>query len=209
MLDKVRWQIAPYVGYTNTVLYNMGRNSDTIKGIRNRLVRDCLSLHPNGVLLYWDSDVSDYPDSSNKTAEYIADMSHVLDQLQSHVQDIVVTGPTLYGELPHGQNGKDDEYDKYRDINRNMSEARGIAYIDSRTMFFDALPRGWSQHSGYLTLDGEHLNGHGSRILASAIADQFNAIYCRRYQHTFWSVYSISAALGLAGKDCSNVENIG
>jgi lysophospholipase L1-like esterase len=161
-------------------LVNAGNNGDCIGDILSRLSNDVLALRPSAVVLYWDSDAADVEDaregrerSRALRADYGRNLAAVLTNLRGLTPNIVVAGPTLFGERPHGRNPKDHVLDAYERINRRMCRANHVTWVDTRRAAFAWL----SDHatsperdSGSLTEDGEHLNAAGTELVAGQIA---------------------------------------
>ncbi len=159
-------------GYDVTVT-EAGVNGDRIGDILQRLDDDVLALRPEAVVLYWDSDISDVDERGMAPAEvrdlratYEANLREVLTRLVASRAFVVMSGPTLIGERPHGQNPKDPQLDAYRRINRKVARALGVRYVDTRRAFFAARPADAPPDvsKGLLTEDGEHLNERGALL---------------------------------------------
>jgi len=155
-------------------LVDAGVNGDQIAEIRERLDRDVLQRRPGAVVLYWDSDVSDVDEShlaprarEAVRSAYERDLEEVLSRLAASGAHVVVSGPTLIGERPHGRNPKDAQLDAYRDLTRRVCSDVGVHYVDTRHAFERARPHGASAgiDEGLLTEDGEHLNERGTLIV--------------------------------------------
>ena len=154
-----------------------GVNGNRIADIHDRLQRDVLDLRPAAVVLYWDSDVSDVDEDDMSPAErrttrtaYSLALEDVLARLVSSHAHVIVSGPTLLGERPHGRNPKDRQADAYRRINHQLAARFGATYIDTRHAFQSSRPGGApvAADRGLLTEDGEHLNEQGTRVAAGA-----------------------------------------
>lgn len=165
---------------TTIYVYGSGIGGNRILDLKNRMNTDVLDRSswkslvtgrtaPDALVLYWDSDCSDVdetPDTQDSIrAAYESNLRYVLTQLTNRIPHVIVAGPSLYGELPRGQNSKDEMYDAYTNINRNISAEFGLTYLETRAEFFANLPTGWNQHSGYLTVDGEHHNSRGAQLV--------------------------------------------
>jgi hypothetical protein len=161
-------------------VYSSGHGGNTILDLRNRYKEDVVERHsqkwlisgftpPDVVIVYWDSDCSDdeeTPQTINAIrGAYVDNLVYLLTHLQANIPQVIVAGPSLYGELPRGENSKDAMYDDYVAINRNVTSMLGIPYLNTRQAFFDNLPSNWRSHFGYLTLDGEHHNAAGAKIV--------------------------------------------
>jgi lysophospholipase L1-like esterase len=151
-------------------LVEAGRNGNTIADLRKRLGDDVLARHPGAVVLYWDSDVSDVDEAGLSPARiadlrgaYERDLSEVITALEGAGAHVIVTGPTLIGEKPHGQNPKDAQLDAYAELNRQVTARLGAFYVDTRRLFLEHAARAGA---GRLTEDGEHLSAAGARLVA-------------------------------------------
>ncbi len=185
MLDLIGDLIQPSLRTPFVQLFDMGRGNQPIAKIRSRLLWTIDPFLPDAVLLYFGSDC-DNDDALLSAAQkldlrraYRRNLGFVLKHLQRRARYVVVTGPTLMGELPHGRNPKDAMLDAYRNLTRAVAAKRGIDYIDSRAAFFAALPRGWAQPAGHLTWDGEHLNARGAALVARLVAERLSVWLAR------------------------------
>jgi lysophospholipase L1-like esterase len=161
-------------------LVNAGVNGDCIADIRARLAQDVLALRPAAVVLYWDSDAADAEEAGEAAgrsrairAAYERDLSAVLARLREATPDVVVCGPTLLGERPHGRNPKDHVLDAYAEINRRIAHANHASWIDTRQAAFRWLRDNADERdraAGRLTEDGEHLNAAGTKLVAAEMA---------------------------------------
>jgi len=160
-------------------LVNAGANGDRIADIRARLAADVLALRPAAVVLYWDSDAADAEDADEQPERKLAlrlayerDLDAVLTILHHATSHVLVSGPTLLGERPHGANPKDQVLDAYSEINRRLCHAHHVAWLDTRSAAFHWLHANASsdRDSGRLTEDGEHLNQAGAQLVAAEIA---------------------------------------
>jgi lysophospholipase L1-like esterase len=159
---------------------NAGVNGDRIADIRARLAQDVVALHPAAVVLYWDSDAADGEDEAEKPQRrtalrqaYEQNLAAVLTTLHETTHHVIVTGPTLYGERPHGQNSKDHVLDAYAEINRRLSHLHGATWLDTRGAAHHWLHTNRQGRDGdgpRLTEDGEHLNQTGSDLVADELA---------------------------------------
>jgi lysophospholipase L1-like esterase len=180
LLDQVRRAIAGSHPGTALDLVNAGVNGDCIADIRARLTEDVLALRPAAVVLYWDSDAADVEDAGASPAGaralravYEQNLSAVLAALGGTAPHVIVAGPTLLGERPHGLNPKDAVLDAYAEINRRLSHEYHATWIDTRRAAFHWLranPPERPRDSGQLTEDGEHLNAEGTRLVAAEMA---------------------------------------
>ena len=86
---------------------------------------------------------------------------------------MVVSGPTLMGELPRGRNPKDGILDAYAEINRRLCHAHHATWVDTRQAAFHWLGGNAPEErdSGRLTEDGEHLSATGVSLVASRLSE--------------------------------------
>ena len=123
-------------------------NGERIEHLRARMDRDVMPLRPDAVVLYWGSDCN--VKESLMTTEQIKilranferNVRYVLQTLLSYGAHVIMTGPTLLGERPHGQNQDDGKVDAYRRMNKRIAAEVGVEYIDTRAAFFAAIPQG-------------------------------------------------------------------
>jgi lysophospholipase L1-like esterase len=178
LLERVRGQIAHAFPTRTFEVVNAGVSGDRIVDIRNRLQRDVVALHPDVVVLYWDSDVSDVDERKLSSEEvsrlrraYERDLGQVLGGLLAAGAQVLVAGPTVIGERPHGHNPKDGQLDAYAEINRSLASDLHALYVPTR----HAALR-WLRHhpvakgsKGTLTEDGEHLSALGVSVVADEL----------------------------------------
>ena len=147
MLDQIRYTLLQKHPLYTFELFNEGVGGNRIDHIRRRLDRSVFPKFPDAVVLYWDSDVSDVDENLITRSQlrevrrkYVSNVQSVLQQLLQRGMKVIMSGPTLLGERPHGQNYEDNKIDEYREINVNIARNLGVDYIDMRKAFFQALP---------------------------------------------------------------------
>jgi lysophospholipase L1-like esterase len=180
LLERVRQDVERAHPGRALELVDAGVNGDCIADIRARLTDDVVSLHPAGVVLYWDSDAADVEDADESPhrsralrAAYEEALGDVLTILRGLTPHVVVAGPTLFGERPHGRNPKDAVLDAYAAINHRLARAHHVTWVDTREAAFRWLHGHGGKEdraSGRLTEDGEHLNQAGAELVASELA---------------------------------------
>jgi lysophospholipase L1-like esterase len=185
LLGQVQRALAGSHPGTAIDLVNAGVNGDCIADIRARLGEDVLALRPAAVVLYWDSDAADVEEAKESPARaralraaYERDLSAVLATLRGAALHVIVSGPTLLGERPHGLNPKDAVLDAYAEINRRLSHVYHATWIDTRRAAFHRLranPPDRERDSGQLTEDGEHLNAEGTKLVAAEVASAMSS----------------------------------
>ncbi len=171
-------------------LVNAGVNGNCIADIRERLEKDVLALAPAAVVLYWDSDAADVEpadatpeQAAALRAAYERDLEAVLGALRGAAVHVVLAGPTLMGERPRGTNEKDAVLDAYEAINRRLAGEQHVRYVDTRRPAFRWLShrRPGAADRGELTVDGEHLNEAGTRLVARQVAAALDPWLARRH----------------------------
>ena len=167
-------------------IINAGVNNNRIADLKARMYRDVVNVHPDGVIIYWDSDVSDQLvdvlQESTTQQQYKSNCVSVFTTCQNASQFIAVAGPSILSEGPIFPRDQYDSYqykydvlNQYREINRNISETFHIEYIDLRGALQAALPSSWLLARWFVTSDGEHENERGARILAREFGKVLNA----------------------------------
>jgi lysophospholipase L1-like esterase len=183
-LTRVRQRLERSMPGRTFDVVDAGVNGNRIADIRDRLQSDVLDRHPSAVVLYWDSDVSDVDEAAMSAAEvqatraaYTRALDEVLGRLASSQAHVIVSGPTLLGERPHGRNPKDEQADAYRRINRRAAVRFGATYVNTRRTFQEGRPPAVDPtvDRGFLTEDGEHLNERGARVAADMFVRSLEA----------------------------------
>jgi lysophospholipase L1-like esterase len=179
LLEHVRERLARAHPGRAFELVNKGVNGDCIAEIRARLVADVGALEPSVVVLYWDSDAADV-ETANEPPQraarlrsaYERDLTAVLHGLRGLTSRVIVSGPTLQGELPHGSNPKDGVLDAYAEINRRLCHRHHATWVDTRQAAFRWLRQNAAtpREAGRLTEDGEHLSAAGAALVAERLA---------------------------------------
>jgi len=174
LLDLVRRGLERRERGRRFELIDAGRNGDRIANLKRRVRKDVVDLRPSAVVLYWDSDASDVDEAGLRPVQlaavrdaYERDLAEVLEALEQAGAYVIVTGPTLIGEKPRGQNPKDAQLDAYASLNRSVAMRLGALYLDTRRLFFEHDAR---EAAAPLTEDGEHLSAHGARLVAREVS---------------------------------------
>lgn len=141
------------------------------------------------VILYWDTDVSDYNEYAMadeeiaiKRSYYRSNLTAVINAVQAaNVSKMAISGPTILGEglffrqyLYVSRENKKSMLNDYRQINIDIAEELGVDYIDMRKAYLQALPAYWFFPAYHLTLDGEHPNDRGTGIIVKQFAKQIS-----------------------------------
>jgi hypothetical protein len=168
-------------GYITTdqrlTMYDEGQNGNKISDISSRL-DTALAHNSQGLILQWDSDVSDIDESAMSDTEitilrqnYENNLKSVIERIQANQTDVVaLSGPGLLGEpgilqlfLSSRFRGKENMLNDYREMNKQIALAYNITYLDLRTALQQAVPYWlWIFGRWFTTVDGEHLNAKGT-----------------------------------------------
>ena len=145
LLDKIQQILSNETANSSKMsvrLVNKGSNGQTIADIRKRTSDVLLRYRPNGIIMFWDSDVSNYDESEMtedeillKRSNYYANLMFVAKQILNSGSLLAISGPAVMGE---GQSEvKTLMLNDYRAINKNISNILQIDYIDMRQAFLD------------------------------------------------------------------------
>ena len=175
-------RISSFLPHYNLDIMNFGHAGDGIDAMRQRLSH-VLATPADAVVLLWDSDVSainETPDTFQYLRQvYISNLTHIIETIQRNKTGvrIAIAGPGILGEGPLFKSVSYNVYhekkillNKYRAINQQVAAAFNISYIDIRLAYLEALPSYRLAYSGCLTVDGEHENDNGLRIISKLIA---------------------------------------
>lgn len=136
---------------------NCGFNGATINNIiTNHLVSCALSIQPDVVILFWDSDVSsvDEVDFSEEEVtgirdNYIGNISYVIETIQKNGSHMMLAGPGLLGETKAGMLSAtsldrfNDNYKmliEYTTMNEEVSLSYNVTYINVRDKLVASVP---------------------------------------------------------------------
>jgi hypothetical protein len=142
----------------------------------------------DGVLIFWDSDVSDLPNEylmlNSTKDEYHRNVTALLTKIQQRIPMISFAGPGLLGEgdifrFPKFQ-GKEPLLNAYQEINQRIGKELSIPYMNIRKGFQELIPSYWSFALGIVTIDGEHPNYFGTQVIAKYFSTQFMKWYSVR-----------------------------
>jgi len=170
-----------------------GSDGETIYDILKRTDSVLAKTQPKAVVLFWDSDCSNYDESIMSPSErdawraaYRANLVTVCNKILATGSLLAIVGPELLGEgtLWHDYDGffayeptdylmKIPMLDDYREINKGVALQLNIPYIDMRQAFIDGKVD-WPYYSGCVTFDGEHPNNYGSIIIANLFSAMIN-----------------------------------
>jgi len=155
-----------------------GVSGDKAHTLLARVYKDVITHHPDCIILYFDSDASDIKReivlSTDYEITYKDNLRKLLVILLTQApRCVALAGPTTFGEWPRGSglNPRDDIYDAYADINKQVVAEFGgnVTLFPTRDIFFEeAKRRGcYFVGRGCLTWDGEHHNGPGVSVISS------------------------------------------
>jgi hypothetical protein len=170
---------------TSLTIINEGKNSNAALKLYER-INQVIARNPDAVLLLWDSDVSDtaFENFSGEELEtmdlaYINLLRDILSTFQEHnIKHIAVSGPILLGEgtwFVRKKLARNGAYiNHFIEMNRAVCEEMKVKYIDLHNKFEKKLPWYWFPSRYYLTVDGEHPNRKGTKLIAKVFAKVVN-----------------------------------
>lgn len=157
-------------------IHASAKGGDTATTLSARLDSDVLARHgqapPDGVIILFDSDAADEDNAAESwyKDEYKIKLKGMISKILEKVHYVALSGPILFGELPEGENYKDDLLDEYEQMNKEIAEEYNIDFIELRHMFYRNEPTSGDSvemKSGKLTRDGEHPLRKGYEIIKS------------------------------------------
>ena len=157
-------------------VHSSAKGGDTAFTLSARLDEDVLiregQTPPDGVIILFDSDAADEENAPLQwyKDEYRAKLKNMISKIQEKVHYVALSGPILFGEMPDGENAKDDLLNEYEQMNKEIASQHGIDFIELRQKFFSEEPKDDNSQkirSGKLTRDGEHPVRKGYEIIKS------------------------------------------
>lgn len=150
LAEKLQHQF-PNFAFT---IINAGVNNDRIADMKDRMYNDVVSLNPDAVMIFWDSDVSDQLvdilSEQSTQQQFEANCVSVFTTCKNASKFISVSGPSILSEGPIFPTDEYDAYsykfdtlNQYRSIVKNVSTTFHIPYIDMRGSFMSAIPSSW------------------------------------------------------------------
>jgi len=179
-------KIKAYLPKYNLDIIKCAENGARIAGIRDYIMPECaLPETPDAVILFWDSDCSDVNEGNmnsegvDKTrTAYYAGVVNTISKLTQTGVFVAIAGPGVLGEgaklfAPKEERfqNKEDMLDDYSAMNKQVANLFKIPYIDIRAAFKAYIPPYQLCYSLCVTLDGEHENERGTKIVAKHFAD--------------------------------------
>lgn len=184
LVERMRKQLpaTPFISF-----YNEGENGNTISMILDRLPQ-ALAHNAAGLILLWDSDVSNVDESTMNSTEiastreaYMNDLRQVLQDTIAYGTDVIaVAGPNLLGERPWDSVwassvwywDKVQMLNDYRAMNIEVCAEYNVTYINSRMSFLHSVPKWWFFPRWWITIDGEHENSRGTGLIVDLFVEQ-------------------------------------
>jgi hypothetical protein len=179
-------KIKAYLPKYNLDIVRCAENGARIAGIRDTIMPECaLPATPDAVILFWDSDCSDVSednmDSEGVDETRTAYLKAVVDTISKLTQTgvfVAIAGPGVLGEgaklfAPKEERfqNKEEMLDDYSAMNKQVANLFKIPYIDIRAAFMAYVPSYQLCYSLCVTIDGEHENERGTKIVAKHFAD--------------------------------------
>jgi lysophospholipase L1-like esterase len=163
-------------------LINAGMNGHGISDLLGRVDRDVLAHQPDGVIIFWDSDLcqpDDYLSKSETQDAFSADLRKVIEKIQTVTRNIVIAGPGLFGEggaMLKSRFNQDNPHtiEKYNHLVEEVAQSKKTTFIDMNKLYSAAVPFFWQLDRYWVTDDGEHPNDYGTMIAAEQFAIAIN-----------------------------------
>jgi hypothetical protein len=162
-----------------------GLGGETVLDLMRRMGTDVLKQGFDGIIIFWDSDLSDYPVSylQNATIQeaFRHNLTYFLDTIKQDIPFVGFACPELLGEgflfkMSRFQR-KGYLLDKYRVISQEVGQKLSIPYINIRKAFQELIPSWWISSMWYITFDGEHPNEYGAKVESKYFAEMFMRWY--------------------------------
>lgn len=176
-----------YKNDSRLIFMSAAADGSTILDIRQKQLSVALSKMPDMIIMFWDSDCSNYNEMTMASEEvsiqhknYRENLKIVVETILSHQIHLVMTGPGFLGEgwlklgLPARFQGKEKMLETYLQINKRVARSHNATFINIRRIFQRSIPWYWIIYKGYFTVDGEHLNEHGVNVAAKIFAKAIN-----------------------------------
>jgi len=148
-----------------------GGKGDTSKSILARLDADVLNKKPDWVILNCGLDDVWYGANSVPLDQYKQNISSIIDKITAAGIKIVILTSTMIGEDPNGPNNQTLE--TYNDFLRSLAKEKKMPIAD---LYADMVNEVTKIHASnpnsagnLLTIDGIHMNGLGSEMMASGV----------------------------------------
>ena len=171
----------------NITLVNAGNNGEEVAQTLARTPALLAAEAPWAVLWFWDSDCSNIDETTMTPAQvsalranYSLHVTQTAALIAAAGARLAVAGPELLGEGPVGlqprfQNKTAPYMEAYVNLTRQAAErVPGVAYINMRAAFLQAIPWWWTLYGGWVTIEGEHPNERGAGIEAELFANTLN-----------------------------------
>ena len=148
-----------------------GVKGDTSKSILGRLDADVMSKKPDWVILSCGLDDVWYGANGVPLDQYKQNISSIIDKITANGIKVVILTSTMIGEDPTGSNNQTLE--TYNDFLRSLAKDKKLPIAD---LYADMANEVTKIHAdnpnsagNVLTIDGVHMNGLGSEMMASGV----------------------------------------
>ena len=175
-------KIKSFIPHYNVNFYNFGHEGDGISALIGRLP-SVLNASADAIIIMWDSDISANVETVDNIdflrQHYISNLTYIIRKIQHDRKGIriAIAGPGILGEGPLFKkelyktiHTRKIMLNEYSEINRNIALQFDITYIDIRQAYLEQLPSYRLAYAGCLTVDGEHENDNGLRIISKLVA---------------------------------------
>lgn len=153
-------------GLTPPTWINEAVSGDTTQGVLNR-IGPILARDLDVVFLF--IGVND-AQASVSTATFQTNLTSILDQIlatRPTCRVVMIPPWLIFGVKPNGSNAFDTAMNAYRDVVRTLANARGIPFVDIRTLYFNGTDTG-------LLMDSVHPNAAGELWICKQVEFRLN-----------------------------------
>jgi len=178
---------------------NFCADGSTIADVQRNQLSNALRLHPDAILLIWDSDASSDPTTTGAPdISFNLTLSATIDAILAKKIRLAVASPGVLGEneqaLFHPASSS-IKLNNYRIVTHAIVTQRGVPYLDMRQVFLNEIHAvgfctvnyaklcvkkspvgvfGQVCGAGVVSADGEHPNKRGAELMAALFSEQLN-----------------------------------
>ena len=178
---------------------NFCADGSTIADVQRNQLSHALRMHPDAILLVWDSDASSNPTTTGAPdIAFNLTLAATIDAILAKKIRLAVASPGVLGEneqvLFHPASSS-MKLNNYRVVTHAIATHKGVPYLDMRQAFLNEIHAvgfcivnyaklcvktsrvgvfGQVCGAGVVTADGEHPNKRGAELMASLFAEQLN-----------------------------------
>lgn len=178
---------------------NFCADGSTIADVQRNQLSSALRLHPDAIILIWDSDASSNPTITGAPdLAFNQTLAATINAILAKRIRLAVASPGLLGEnelVMFHPASSSIKLNNYRVVTQAITSAFGVPYLDMRQAFLNEIHAvgfctvnyaklcvkaspvgvfGQVCGAGVVTADGEHLNKRGAELIAALLSEQLN-----------------------------------